>query len=134
MPVEGAKVTIILPGASGAGASYADGSLEKVFTSNAQGQVMAEGYTPNNVEGKFNVRVRAEYGQERTEIVIPQANSMVPLAEASRKKPLWRKKWVWIAAAAAGGAVAAILITRDSSSGTPGVIVVTPGPPVIGVR
>ncbi|GAB4406463.1 MAG: hypothetical protein OHK0021_17980 [Bryobacter sp.] len=132
-PVEGAKVTFRLPGTTGAGAVFRDGSLEKTFSTNAQGQAMAEGYRPNNIEGKFNVRVTATLEGETTETVIPQSNTFQLQADADRKKKRAWRKWLWIGGLAAGGAVTAYFLLRDSGSSTP-VITVTPGPPVLGGR
>lgn len=133
-PVEGAQVTFILNGGTGPGASFRDGSLEKVFASNAQGQAAAEGYVPNPVEGKFNVRVRAKYLEDTTEIVIQQASSFQTQMAADQKKRGAWKKWLWIGGAVAAGVITAVLIFGGSGSSEPPVIVVTPGPPVIGGR
>jgi hypothetical protein len=134
-PIEGATVTFVLPGTSGPGASFPDGSTSKSFATNAQGQAMAEGYAPNNVEGKFEVKVRAAYQDEKTELTIPQANSFQPQAEADLKKSRSWRKWLWIGGAATAATIVAIVLTRDSSStAAPPVVIVTPGPPVIGGR
>jgi hypothetical protein len=133
-PLEGARVIFTLPGAKGAGASFRDGSLERTFTTNAQGQAIAEGYRPNNVEGKFTVRVKAIYQEEETEIVIPQSNTFELQADADRKKGRAWRKWLYIGGAAAGGAVLAYFLLRDSGSSGPPLVTVTPGPPTLGGR
>jgi hypothetical protein len=133
-PLEGAQVTFTLPGGSGAGAAFSDGSLVKTFTSNAQGQAMAEGYAPNNVEGKFEVKVNAVYETQKTQVLIQQANSFQTQLEADRKKATAWRKWLWIGGAAAGGGIAAAILLNRGGSSSPGVITVTPGPPVFGGR
>lgn len=133
-PVEGAQVTFILNGGPGAGASFRDGSLQKTFSTNAAGQAGAEGYVPNSVEGKFEVRVKAVYRDESVEIVIPQANSFQTQLEADNKKAGAWKKWLWIGGIAAGGAIGTGIWLSRRGSGDSGRIVITPGPPVIGGR
>lgn len=134
-PLEGAKVQFTLSGGAGsAGAAFPDGSVERVFMTNSQGQASAEGYRPNNVEGKFTVKVKAEYQQEISEVTITQVNTFQTQADADVKKSKAWRKWVYIGgAAAAGGITAAVLLSRGSSSG-PGVITVVPGQPILGGR
>lgn len=134
-PVEGAKVTFILPGNNAAGATFQDGSLEKSFITNFQGQALAEGYRPTPIEGKFNVRVRAEFQEESTEILIPQSTTFVTRLEDERKGRGKWKKWALWGGIAAGGAIAAVILTRDSSAtASRPTVIVTPGGPTIGGR
>jgi hypothetical protein len=134
-PLEGARVTFLLNGGPQAGAMFRDGSLEKTFTSNPQGQATAEGYVPNNIPGKFSIRVRAEFQGENTEIRLEQENTFQTLAEYERQKSRRWRKWAWIGgAAAAGSVVLAVLLTRDGGSASNPTIIVNPGPPVIGGR
>lgn len=130
-PVEGALVNFRLQGGPGAGAAFKDGSLEKIFTTNMQGQAAAEGYTPNNAVGKFNVRVGAKYLEEKAEIVIEQTNTIQTQAEADKAKSRRWVKWAIIGGAVAGGIVAAVILTGGSSNPT---VIVNPGPPVFGGR
>ncbi len=133
-PVEGAQVMFTLPGgANGAGATFRDGSLEKTFSTNAQGQAAADGYIPNAVEGKFVVKVKATYQQETVVIAIAQENTFQLQADADRKKSRAWRKWLWIGGGAAAATVLAIVLLKGSDGG-PSVITVTPGPPVIGGR
>jgi hypothetical protein len=138
LPIEGAQVVFTLPGGvNGAGAAFSDGSLEKTFSTNAQGQASAAGYVPNAVEGKFVVRVKATYQEESAQITIPQSNTFQLQAEADRKKSRAWRKWLWISGGAAAAVVVAFVLLRGSdasSAPVPSVITVTPGPPVIGGR
>ncbi len=135
-PIEGAQVTFILPGKSGAGASFIDGSLEKTFSTNAQGQAYADGYRPNAIEGKFNVRARANYQGQTVELIIPQSNTFQLQADADRAKSRAWKKWLIIGGAGAAAGITAYLLLRSGSSASSnsGVITVIPGPPVLGGR
>lgn len=133
-PVEGAKVTFILPGSNGAGATFQDGSLEKSFLTNFQGQALAEGYRPTPIEGNFNVRVRAEFQEESTEILIPQSTTFVTRLEDERKSRGKWKKWALWGGIAAGGVIAAVILTRDSATASRPTVIVTPGGPTIGGR
>src|SRR5512133_2396804 len=57
-PVAGAAVTFLLP-ASGAGATFADGSLSQTTTSDARGMAAARGMKPNRLAGQFRIRATA---------------------------------------------------------------------------
>jgi hypothetical protein len=133
-PIEGATVTFLLNGGPNAGAMFRDGSLEKTFTTTAQGQAAAEGYVPNNIVGKFTIRVRAAYQEATTEIRVEQENSFQLQADYDRKKARAWRKWLYIGGAAAGGIIAAVILTRNGSSSAPPTVIVNPGPPVFGGR
>lgn len=133
-PIEGAQVTFLLNGGPGAGAMFRDGSLEKTFSTTAQGQAAAEGYVPNNVEGKFSIRIRAKYLEESIEIRLEQANSFQLQADADRKKSRAWRKWAWIGGAVAAGAIVAVVLTGGDSTPAPPSVIINPGPPVFGGR
>jgi hypothetical protein len=129
-PVNGASVTFRLP-PSGPGGMFDGKSYARTVRTNAQGQAGAAGFVPNSQRGPFDIHVTAMLGNRMGQAVISQSNAenhLVMFPEKPKKKPLWRNKYVWIAAGAAVGTGVAIAATRGS--GNKGVTI-TPGPVTI---
>ncbi len=105
-PVAGAAVTFLLPD-SGPGGAF-NGAKTVTMMTDSQGRAVARGFRPNNVQGKFQIRVTASFQNLTASAVINQANFLPAAAAAGG---LGAGKIIAIlaiaGAAAAGGAVAA---------------------------
>ena len=132
-PVEGAEVTFRLP-SSGAGAFFSGYLNYQVARTDNRGRAMASGMTPNDQEGRFNIKVTATQGGKSGSVVIAQTNTANGISSGKRDhghRTLYIVLGV-VAAAAVGIGVAA----SHSGSGTPAVVTVpvtiAPGPISVG--
>ena len=128
-PIAGAAVTFLLPN-QGAGATFADGARSLTITTDSNGQAVARGLRPNNVNGQYEIRVNASHQGRTANTTIKQTNAIAAAAAAGGISA----KLIAILAIA-GGAVAAgaVIATRDgSSNGTPSRTSIAPGTPSIG--
>lgn len=130
LPVEGANVVFRLP-PSGPGGMFDGKSYSKTVRTNAQGQAGASGFIPNSQEGAFEFHVTALAANRMGEAVIPQtnaANRLVMVAPKPKKTPLWRNKYVLIAAGAAVATGVALALTKGAGNKS---VTITPGPVTI---
>jgi hypothetical protein len=121
-PVPGATLTFQLPD-SGASGTFGTGERMLTMVTDAKGQAVGRGLRPNQVVGRFGIRVTASYRGETTSTTIFQTNA-APAGAASSGGG--SKKFLWIAlvgGAAAGGLVAA---RGHGSSSSPSVVPVVP--------
>ncbi len=132
-PVAGATVNFTVP-EFGASAVFPNGQTVLTTTTNADGQATALGMRPNNVAGRFEIRVRATSNGRTGQALISQVNAAPAPARSGRGKKI-------LIGGLAAGAVAGVLVAvagggksaagssvASSSSGT----VITPGSPVFG--
>ncbi len=131
-PIPGAAVTFVLPD-MGAGAFFTDGGTAHTTATNDKGIATVHGIRPNNVAGKFQIRVTAAAHGQTATALINQINAApaAMLRRGSSRKILY-------AALAAGGAVGAAIFAmrgggdsspaQPASSGT----TITAGSPVFG--
>jgi len=127
-PVAGAIVTFTLPG-HGPGGLFPNGAQSLTVTTDAQGRAVARGLRPNNLQGRFEIRVNANYRGQTATAVIAQINELVAGAAASAGGGISGKLIAIIAvvgAAAAGGAAYAIHSSGGGGTGGSGAVV-TPG-------
>jgi hypothetical protein len=130
LPVEGANVVFRLP-PSGPGGMFDGKTYSKTVRTNAQGQAGASGFVPNSQQGAFDFHVTAMAGNRMGETVIHQTNAenrLVVVAPKPKKTPLWRNKYVLIAAGAAAATGVAVALTRGSGNKS---VTITPGPVTI---
>jgi hypothetical protein len=133
-PMSGVTVTFTLP-EMGPGGFFATGGSTYTTTTDEKGIATARGLRPNNVAGRFQIRVRASKAGQSASAVVNQINA-APAVEARRGS----RKFLYLglAAAAAVGTVVAVSAGGGGSSGgstlPPGGsgAVVTPGSPVFG--
>jgi len=120
--IPGAIVVFTLPG-NGPGGSFAGAGNTLSTISDAEGKAVARGFRPNNLTGKFEIRVSASYQGKTGHAIITQTNvGSVAVTHTAR----WVTISLIVAAAAAGGVVAA---TRGGSS-TPAQATIPSGPSV----
>jgi hypothetical protein len=131
-PVEGAEVVFQLP-ATGPGGYFTGHEYSTKVKTNLQGQAGAA-FTPNDIPGRFTIRVTAAMGPRTGHVTITQTNSLHARESTQvRKKTSGRKIAAIVAVAGGAAAVAAILATRGGHSGTrTRTITVTPGSPTVG--
>jgi hypothetical protein len=127
-PVADATVNFSVP-EYGAGGSFPGGHTTLTATTDQDGRAVGRGLRPNNVAGRFQIRVSASSRGLSATASISQVN-VAPAARGGSKT-----KYI-IAAIAAGGAAGAILAVKGGggSSSTPGAggSTITPGSPVFG--
>jgi hypothetical protein len=134
-PVAGAEVIFRLP-ASGPGGVFNDWMRTQTARTNAQGQAGASGFTPNDQEGRFNIKVTASMGSADAEAVIAQSNVLSGSggsnAKAGKSK-WWKPVLVLALGGIAGGAYKA---TRGGSTPAPPVppnpVTISAGPVTVG--
>lgn len=134
MPVAGADVTFQLP-LAGAGGFFPGRKLTLTGRSNDRGQAAGTGFIPNDVPGRFNIKVGAASGNRAASTVISQTNT-TDIAAAARATSSKSRKWK-ILAAVGGAAVTAGIIVATHSGGSstpviPNSLTITPGPITIG--
>jgi hypothetical protein len=125
-PVAGAVVVFLLPD-SGAGGTFLDGTNMFTTTTDAEGKAVATGLKPNNVAGKFQIRVRAKHGDDTAEAAITETN-VIGAITGGATAHAFPVKWVIVGIAAAGGVAAGIIASRGGSHST----TITPGTPTVG--
>lgn len=129
-PVAGATVNFLLP-ELGSGGTFPEGRTHLTTTTGEDGRAVARGLRPNNVAGRFQIRVSASWQGRTGSALVNQVN----VAPAPRGKS---KNKLIIAALVAGGAVGAVFAAKGSSSSSnpgassPGGTTITPGSPVFG--
>jgi hypothetical protein len=129
-PVTGATVNFLLPELGSSG-SFSEGRTHLTVTTGEDGRAVARGLRPNNVAGRFQIRVSASWQGRTGSALVNQVN----VAPAPRGKS--KSKFI-IAALVAGGAVGAVFAAKGSSSSSspgsssPGGTTITPGSPVFG--
>jgi hypothetical protein len=130
-PVPNATVNFLLPD-TGPSGYFPESRTNLTTSTDADGRAIARGMRPNNVAGRFQIRVSASSQGRTATAMISQVN----VAPAAAKKKS-KTKYV-IAALAAGGAIGAVVAAKGGGSGggsgssTPGGTTITPGSPVFG--
>jgi hypothetical protein len=134
-PVAGAIVTFFLPN-QGAGGVFADGSRTLTVTTDAQGRAVARGIQPNNVQGKFEIRVSASHESQTASAVIGQTNMVTAAAAGAAAAGGISAKLIAIlaiaGAAAVGGTAYAVTRNGDEGPAPRAPSVLTPGTPAVG--
>ncbi len=130
-PVPGAEVIFQLP-ATGPGGVFHGWMRTQTVKSNAQGQATVTGYTPNEEEGRFNIKVTATTRTQSGSAVISQSNvrgtGSATSAKSSRST-LWKVVAVVGAAALGGGIYAATRGNGDGGTTAPTVpVTISNGP------
>ena len=130
-PVAGAEVVFQLP-AAGPGGVFNGWMRTQTARTDENGRAAADGYAPNEQEGRFNIKVTATHGSKNGTLVIGQSNVKGNGAQAkSSKKGLWIVLGILAAAGIAGG-IAAATGGDSSTTTTTTPVTVTPGPVTVG--
>jgi hypothetical protein len=135
-PVAKAEVVFQLPPA-GPGGTFFGWLRNQTVRTGVDGRAETTGFTPNEEQGRFNIKVTAVSGTETASAIISQSNtanggggSGTGKQAKSGKSNLWKVLVVVGAAGLVGGIVAA---TRGSTPATPPVpVTISAGPITIG--
>lgn len=117
-PVRDAEVVFRLP-MEGPGGVFHGWVKTQTVRTGEDGVAAATGYAPNDIEGRFNIRVTARAGSQEASAVIAQSN-----VRGARASTASHKKW-WILAAVGAGIGAAIGAAAAGNDGG-GIAAITP--------
>ncbi len=129
-PLPRVTVTFVLPD-MGAGGFFSNGGATFATTTDARGIAAAEAFRPNNIAGRFSIRVMAVRAGRTATAAVTQINAAPEIAPRRSA----RKKFVilGLAAGAAAGVIFALRSGDDSPVRVPGgAPVITPGSPIFG--
>lgn len=135
-PIAGAAVIFLLPN-DGAGATFVNGARTLSVVTDSKGQAIAHGLRPNNVAGRYQIRVDASYRGVTTRTTINQVNAAGTAAAAGAGISAKVLIGLGIAAGVAVG-TGVYLANRGGNNAPTGVatgtsaIVLTPGSGTVG--
>lgn len=132
-PVVGAEVVFQLP-ASGPGGVFNGWMRTQTTRTNDQGRASATGMTPNDEEGRFNIKVTATAGKRTGSIIVAQVNTRSGGAAGSQATKSHKTLWIVLGVLAAGGIAGGVAGTRGGSSSSTSTtpVTITPGPVSVG--
>ena len=127
-PVKGAAVLFTLPD-SGPSGTFARRALTYLVQTDGGGRAEAKGFRANDIQGKFQIQVRASFHGTTATSSIAQVNAVMPAGAKKRS----HKLVVILAGVGAAVAAGAVVAARSGgASSTP--ISITPGTGTVGGR
>ncbi len=133
-PVAGAEVVFQLP-ASGPGGVFYGWMRTQTVRTDERGRAMAAGFTPNENEGRFQIRVLASADGKKGSAVINQINYRGGNAERAGQRQWWKYAVaVGVVGGIAGGIAAArgTTTTITAPSAAPVPVTISPGAITVG--
>jgi hypothetical protein len=134
-PVAGAAVAFTLP-SNGAGGTFANGARTLTTVTDNQGRAVARGFRPNNVQGRYEIRVNASSGGQTAGTVITQTNIVAAAgaAGAAAGAGISAKLIAVIAIAAGAAAGGGIYAATHNGNATaaPTAVTISPGTGTVG--
>ncbi len=130
-PVAGALVLFTLPN-RGPGGVFADGTRTSIVYTDAKGQAVARGFQPNQIAGKYQIRVDASFQGRTAGTVIHQSNVSAAAAGASTSAAGISAKTLVILGAVGAAAVAGGIVIATRKNDSPSPTGLTMGDPVVG--
>ena len=130
-PVAGAEVIFQLPPV-GPGGVFHGWMRSQTVRSDASGKAVTSGYTPNEEEGRFNIKVTAVAGAKSGNAVIAQSNVRGTGGANAPKRSWWKVAAVIGGAAIVGGAIAASRGDDTAAAVAKVPVTITPGPVSVG--
>jgi hypothetical protein len=136
-PVAGAVVVFTLP-SQGAGGAFAGGQHTLTVMTDSQGRAVARGFTPNHIQGQYQIHVNASYNGQTASTAISQSNAVAGAAGGAAATGISAKLIVILAVAGAAAAGGAYYATHSgngngANSGTsPSVVTISPGTGTVG--
>ncbi|MCS7026331.1 MAG: hypothetical protein NZV14_16150 [Bryobacteraceae bacterium] len=133
-PLAGVVVVFTLPN-QGAGASFPNGARMLTTVTDNAGRAVGRGLQPNNVAGRFEIRVTASFRGQSASATITQENALLAATGASAAGS---GKLIAILAAVGGAAAAGVAVAASRGGGgaaptpAPTVTVISPGTPTVG--
>jgi hypothetical protein len=135
-PLAGVAVVFTLPN-QGASAVFPNGARMLTTVTDNAGRAVGRGMQPNNVAGRFEIRVNASFRGQTASTTITQQNVM--LAAAAGAGAAGAGKLIAILAVVGGAAAAGVAVaaTRNGNGSTPtpagpATTVINPGTPTVG--
>jgi len=124
-PVSGAEVVFQLP-ATGPGGVFHGWMRTQTVRTDAQGKAASSGYTPNEEEGRFNIKVTATAGARTGSVIVAQSNVRGAAATGKGSHGWWKPV---AAVAAVAVVVAVVAATRGDNNTTTSstAVTITPG-------
>ena len=132
-PITGAEVVFQLP-AAGPGGVFNGWMRTQTAKTDAQGRASANGLTPNDQEGRYNIKVTATEGKKTGTAIIAQTNTMTG-SETSRSrshKTLYIVLGVVAVGAIAGGVAASHRGGGEATVTPTNPVTISPGPVTVG--
>ena len=117
-PVAGAAVVFLLPG-DGPGGAFVDGSKSATLVTDSQGQAVLPRMQPNQLEGKFQIRVNASFQGRQANATISQTNAAGAAAPGAAHAGISAKTIGIIVGVAAAGAVGAAVGLKGGKNNPP---------------
>lgn len=134
-PVAGVAVLFLLP-EHGAGGTFADGSHSLSAVTDSQGRAVARGIHLNNVQGRFQIQVTANYNGMTASASISQTTGAAAAGGTAVAATGISTKLIVIlavaAGAVAGGVIAATRSGGSNSAATAAGTSITPGTGSVG--
>ena len=132
-PVVGAEVSFQLP-AAGPGGVFNGWMRTQTARTDEQGRATVQGYTPNDEEGRFNIKVTATQGTKTASVVLGQSNTRAG-GSAAQAKGSKKTVWIVLGVLAVGGIAGGVAATRGGGSTTTTTttpVTVSAGPVTVG--
>ena len=133
-PIAGATVTFLLP-QTGASGTFTNGSRVLMVVTDAKGQAVMRGMTPNDVGGALRINVSASYQGQTASTSFTQTNIAGAGASGAASSGLSIAFKVAALAAVVGAAVVGGAVIANNQSGerhtAPGPTIITPGTPTV---
>jgi hypothetical protein len=113
-PVAGAQVTFMMPSLGPSGA-FPGGARTFTTATDSAGRATTPGLRPNSTEGRFNIKVTANWNGQEGSLVVAQSNTLaggtiVPGGGGSKKK------WLILSGIAGGAAVGIVAAVSGGGS------------------
>lgn len=108
LPIQGAEVVFQLP-AVGPSGFFTGQKLTWAGRTDANGQAVPAGFSPNHEPGRFGIRVTASYGGRVAHAIIAQTNLIKPASPGIQRVAKRSGWWKVAAVGAAGGAAGGIV-------------------------
>jgi hypothetical protein len=128
-PVAGAAVFFELP-QSGAGGTFAQGARTATFITDQNGRATAQGFRPNAIKGRFQIKVTASSHGQTSVTSITQNNAAVAAAGAAATGI--SLKLILILAAAGAAVAGGVYAATHNGGATKPPTTITPGSPSVG--
>jgi hypothetical protein len=109
-PVANATVTFLLP-ATGPSGTFGESGLSVTMQTDARGMAATHGFRPNDVEGRFRIRVTASWRGQAAVAEVTEINAE-PVAKSHRSRT------IAILAALGGGAAVAAAVALGHGGGS----------------
>ncbi len=134
-PVAGAEVVFQLP-AAGPGGVFNGWMRTQTTRSGADGKAAASGFTPNDEEGRFNIKVTATAGTKSASAIVGQSNGRGTNGSGAKMSGGRNKIWLAVAIIGVGALAGGVAATRGDDKAVAAAasipVSITPGAVTVG--